>query len=165
VKDSKQINFDPNQENLFTISVKRPPKFAQIGLMITIMISLLIPIIVLTFMLINRAELKIGIFVLFGIFGLMSFYLFRVWTWNQNGKEVFEIGKEKINYYADFKFFKDSRLQIDKTDIRFEINELIDGKKKYRQLLISNTTEKIESCIRVEPIELKRLIERLDNYA
>jgi len=165
MKDFKQINFDTNRKNLFTISVNRPPKFAQIGLIITIMISLLIPIIVLTLMLINRAELKIGIFVLFGIFGLISFYLFRVWTWNQNGKEVFEIGKENIKYYADYKHFKDGRQQIDKSDIQFEINELIDGKEKYGQLLISNETEKIESCIRVKPNELKELIERLKNYA
>lgn len=161
----RQINFDSNQENLFTISVKRPPKFAQVGLIITILISLLIPIIVLTFMLINHAELKIGIFVLFGIFGLISVYLFRVWSWNQNGKEIFEIGNEEVKYYADFKYFKGSKQQIDKTDLKFEINELIDGKEKYGQLLISNDSEKIESCIKVEPNELKELIERLKNYA
>ncbi len=160
----KQINFDTNRKNFFSISVKKPPLFAQFGLIFTMMISLLMPIAILTFMLINRAELKIGLFVSFAIFWGIGYFLFRVWTWNQNGKEMFEIGNDKIIYYADFKYFKDSHQQIDKKDVRFEINEMLNGKERYVQLLINNDKEEIESCINVEPNELKRFIEQL-NYA
>ena len=63
---------------------------------------------------------------------------------SQNSESYFpvEIGKEKIKYYADYKHFKDGRQQIDKSDIQFEINELIDGKEKYGQPLFIPNAKK-----------------------
>lgn len=163
--NNQQVNFDTNRENCFTISVKKPPKFVQFSLLVTILISLLFPIVVMSTMIIIRAELKIGIFIAFALFWGIAYFLFRVWTWNINGKENFEFGNEKVEYYADFKYFKDSHKQIDNKEIKFEVNELIDGKDKFGQLIISNENDKIESCIKVSPNELNNLIERLKNYA
>ena len=64
-------------------------------------------------------------------------------------------------YFADFKYFKDSQTQIDNKEINLEINELIDGKDKFGQLIISNESDRIESCIKVSINELNDLAERL----
>ena len=159
--NNSQIKFESNRENCFTISVKKPPKIIQISLLIIILISVLFPIIIMSAMIILRAELKIGIFFAFALFWGIAYYLFRVWTWNLNGKENYEFGEEKISYFADFKYFKDSQTQIENKEIKLEINEIIDGKNKYEQLVIKNENDKIESCIKVSPREMNNLIERL----
>ena len=158
---NQQIKLKESIENQFTISVKKPPKFIQFSLLTIIMISILIPIGILIAMIILRAELKIGIFFAFALFWGIGYYLFRVWTWNQNGKEIYKFENGEISYLADFKYFKDSHKKIDNNDIIYKVNELIDGKDKFGQLIISNENEMIESCIKVSPNELNNLIERL----
>jgi len=157
----QQIKLNNETGFQFTIAVKKPPRLIQFSLLAIITISMLIPIVVMLAMIISRAELKIGIFFAFAFFWGIGYYLFRVWSWNQHGKEIFKFENGKISYLADFKYFKDSHRQIDNKETIYNMNELIDGKETFGQLIISNENELIESCIKVSTNELTNFIKRL----
>ena len=163
--NKQQVHFEPNRENYFTISVKKPPKFIQISLIITILISLLLPIAGMSAMIILRTELKIEILIGFAVFWTVAYFLFRVWTWNANGKENFEFGKEKISYFADFKYFKDSQTQIENNNLTFEFEEIGHIKDNQGLLIIKSGENTLKSVVKVKIPELKETIERLKNYA
>jgi len=157
----QQIKLNNETGFQFTIAVKKPPRLIQFSLLAIITISMLIPIVVMLAMIISRAELKIGIFFAFALFWGIGYYLFRVWSWNQHGKEIFKFENENISYLADFKYFKDGHKKIDNNEIIYQINKLIDGKETIGQLIISNENEMIESCIKFTQNKLTKLIKQL----
>ena len=152
--NNQQIDLYTDKENYFSISVKKPPKILRITLILTILISILLPVILMSIMIIQRTELKIQIFLAFGLFWGIAYYLFRVFSWNNYGKEFFEFDNKKISYYADFKYFKDNARIIDNKNLMIEIIESPEKSDDFGFLRISNKTDKIESCIKVSMNEL-----------
>jgi multidrug transporter EmrE-like cation transporter len=158
---SQQINFTNDRENSFTISVKKTSKFARIILIFTFLIFLIMPIIFLTFMIIERAELKIGIFFSFALFWGFAYYMFRVISWNQFGKEFFTIENDKIKYYSDFKYFKDSFKEIENNDIKIEFENIGYLEENLGVLSIKNKSDSLKSVIKVPILELNELIKKI----
>jgi len=44
-----------------------------------------------------------------GLMGLIAWYFLKLFLWNKGGKEIFIIGKNKIEYYSDYKLFIQNR--------------------------------------------------------
>lgn len=63
----------------------------------------------------------IGIF----IFGLLGFYLLRIALWNTYGNEVISISDNKINYIADYGWFKDGKKHIEiQPPVKYSIEQM-----------------------------------------
>ncbi|MFB9270255.1 MULTISPECIES: hypothetical protein [Flavobacteriaceae] len=158
---NQQINFSNDREISFTISIKKKSKFARIILIFTFLIFLIMPVIFLIDMIIERAELKIGIFFSFTLLWGFAYYMFRVIAWNQFGKEIFTIEKDKIKYYSDFKYFKDSFKEIDNVDLKIELENIGYIEDNLGVLSIKNETDSLKSVIKVPIPELNELIKKI----
>ncbi|GGK40434.1 hypothetical protein GCM10007963_05630 [Lutibacter litoralis] len=112
-------------------------------------------------MIIERAELKIGIFFSFTLLWGFAYYMFRVIAWNQFGKEIFTIEKDKIKYYSDFKYFKDSFKEIDNVDLKIELENIGYIEDNLGVLSIKNETDSLKSVIKVPIPELNELIKKI----
>ena len=158
---NKQIKFTNDRENSFTISVKKTSIFARIILIITFLIFLIMPILTLTFMIIERAKLNIGIFFSFALFWGFAYYIFRVISWNNFGKEIFTFENDRIKYYSDFKYFKDSFKEIENNDLKIEHEKIGYIEDNLGVLTIMNKTDSLKSVIKVPIPELTELISQI----
>lgn len=87
--------------------------------------SIIIPIVVLTYLLQLSAGLPLGFFVSCIIFMLAFCYFMRLYLWNKYGKEVFIIDKNSFVVYYDYKYFKDNyrKYHCDTISILVEYNQ------------------------------------------
>jgi len=163
-KTKSQIDFSNIENNRITIYVRKSPLFIRIILMIVLFVFIAGPILGLVSMIIERAELKIGIFISFALFWGLGYYVFRILTWNSFGKEHFSF-TDKVSYFSDFKYFKDSFKEIDKNNLSFDFEEIGYKEDNEGVLIIKGENEFLKSSIKVKIPELEESIERLKNYA
>ena len=157
---NSQIDFTNNDKKQIVISVRKSPLFIRIALMIVFILFIIGPILGLVIMIMEKERLKFGTFISFALFWGFAYYVFRVLSWNTFGKEHFSF-TEKVQYYSDFKYFKDSFKEFDNSDLSFEFEEI--GYKEDNEgiLIIKNSNETLKSVIKVKIPELKESIERL----
>jgi len=60
---------------------------------------------------------------IYGIFGLIAFYMLRVSLWNTYGAEIIHFEKNKLTYTADYRWFKDGLKEFDFEKIDFTIQK------------------------------------------
>jgi len=101
----------------FILQQKEVPFFVKVILLLITIITAAVPIGVLFF----ATEIDILIMIGASVCVFLTFIVLKMFLWNSFGKEVFEIDKEKIFHYTDYRFFKDKLLEQDRgTNIRFE---------------------------------------------
>ncbi|TNE28694.1 MAG: hypothetical protein EP346_08390 [Bacteroidetes bacterium] len=100
------------KQNLLILQAKRAPLFILSVLSTVLFAFAVIPFSVLFFAITSGKGLHIGVFLSFGLCGLLGFYLLRLILWNAFGKEVYTFEKETVIYYADYKWFKDNRKEF-----------------------------------------------------
>jgi hypothetical protein len=162
MKQIKKRFFFNNELKELVVFIKPAPFFTRVILSIVIGISVCIPILVTALSILNRSELKIGLLVSYFIFFGIAFYLFRVLLWNKYGKEVFKFNHDRIEYYADYKYFKDGRQSIVNDKITIGYTELNDEKEPLAQLIIHNEEQEISSCIKLSLNDIKGLINKIN---
>ena len=161
---SPQINFINNDKKQIVISVRKSPIFLRIFLMIIFILFLIVPILGMAEMIIEREKLKFGAFISLALFWGLAYYVFRILSWNTFGKEHISF-TDKVEYFSDFKYFKDSFKEFDNSDLRFEFEKIGYEEDNEGFLIIKNNNETLKSVIKVKIPELKESIERLKNYA
>lgn len=102
----------------------------------------------------------IGIF----ISGLLGFYLLRVALWNTYGTETLTLSKSKIDYIADYGWFKDGKkqLEIDNTVV-YSIQQIGYLEDEKGLLTISTDESQIICVTKIPNEQLNELIEVLNN--
>ena len=66
----------------------------------------------------EKIESPFGFFISCLIFGLISFYLFRVLIWNSYGRELYTISNNELISVNDFKWFKDNMKTTPFSDLK-----------------------------------------------
>ena len=159
-----QIEFSKNEKKEITISVRKSSLFTRIVLFIIFVLFVSAPILGLAIMLIDRMEIKFGIFISFGLFWGLGYYVFRLFSWNSYGKELISFN-ESVQYYSDFKYFKDSHTEFNNDNLTFDFEEIGYFEDNQGILIIKGDEHIFKSVIKVKTPELEETIERLKNYA
>ena len=160
--NTNQIHFDNQSKNSFTIGIKKTSLFTRIILILFTFLFFIAPIIGLFINLIERNELRIGIFISFIFFWLIALFLGRLVLWNIYGKEIYYIDESKIKYCSDFKYFKDSFKEIKNIDLNMEFEKIGYIEDNFGVLLIKNQTEYLKSAIKVPIPELRKFIAEIN---
>lgn len=57
----------------------------------------------------SRSDFEFSFLLGIVLTALVAWYFLKLYLWNRGGKEIFIIGKNKIEYYSDYKLFKQNR--------------------------------------------------------
>lgn len=146
------------ENNILTLKVKKSPLFILIVMYLFSFLFFILPIMGLTFALVNGSDFHIGF--LFGIFffGLMGFYLLRLTLWNTFGKELLIFNENQISYIIDYGWFKDSLKTKEIASKTYSIKQIGYDDDDEGVLVIENDNEKIECVTKISINEIKQLI-------
>src|SRR5690606_33509192 len=143
--NSEQIQFNNHQ---LILRVKQPSIFVLIFSFGFATFFTLFPIAILILISsLNNGENPIKFLTIFFLsipffFGL---FLFRILIWNYLGKEIYNFNDDKINFIADFGYFKDGKREISSENIQFQIIPKGYENENKGVLVINSNEEIIES--------------------
>jgi hypothetical protein len=152
----------PKIDSQFFIKGYKTPKAILTVLTILLIMFTLIPLISTGFMLSSGEGIGPGIFIFFVIFWGIAFYLLRVVLWNSFGKEVITLFEDKISYHADFKFFTDSKQEINKEGLIVEIIQKTESGKTFGNLKLTNQNKVIETVLKADIQELTLIVQEIE---
>lgn len=100
---------------------------------------------------------------LFGIalFGLLGFYLLRVFLWNSYGKETIIFTNDGITYEADYGWFKSSKQFANIVETHFMISPIGYEDENLGVLIIRINESTIETVTKLPQETLEKLIQEL----
>jgi hypothetical protein len=151
---AKQIEINGSE---LTISVKKTPLVIRIILSIVLSIMVFIPILATYFVLTDGDGFHIGLAFSFLFFWVLGFYILRIILWNSFGREIIVLGREKIQYTADYKYFKDGRKEIEINQLATEIIFEDEPNDPVGRLRLHSDSNSIESVIKTRLVELEEL--------
>lgn len=159
---TEQIFFDGNKLEL---QVKKPSHFVVILLTSAASFCIIVP---LVYFLVLLSESATGngiqymtiIFLLIPL--LFGIYLSRLFLWNFFGREVYEFGKDKISFYRDFRYFKDSKKTFKYKDLKIKLEK--SGYENEKKAILSFDTKegRHKSMVELPENELEKLTELLN---
>ena len=152
----------PKIENQFFIKGHKTSKAIITVLTILLIMFTLIPLISTGFILSAGEGIGPGIFIFFVIFWGIAFYLLRVVLWNTYGKEVLTLYEDKISYHADFKFFTDSKQEINKEGLIVEMIQNTESGKTFGNLKLTNQNKVIETVLKADIQELTLIVKEIE---
>lgn len=160
---TEQIRFDNNQ---LILKVKTSSVFVLIFSFGFSIFFTLFPIFLLNSIIsTNNGEnpIKFLTLVFLSLPFFFSLFLLRISLWNYLGKEIYIFENEKINFVADYSWFKDGRKEILNQDINFKsIPKGYENENK-GVLIIESKQETLESVVKVPFPELEKLILTLNS--
>ena len=114
--------------------------------LLIVLLSLGLFCLIFPFSLLFFDELKIGfgyVLTLVIFLGSSAFFT-RLFLWNKYGKEIYEIKKDKIIYFYDYKFFKDNRQEFLTESLRIGFFK---EKNSNKLIILDPTSEEVnEGC-------------------
>ncbi len=143
--------------NVLSIKIGKTSFLVRGILLFFAVFSFLIPIIAVVFVVISHSDFKFGHVLLFIMLWLPAYFLLRIILWNSYGKEVLVFNKGKVNYVADYKFFVDSKQELN-GDISVEIIKNKHSNKDENTLLFKSENEQIETVISLSGEKLQLVL-------
>ncbi len=147
----------PKNDSQWILEGEKPKIINRIILIVILLISLIIPITGTVALVISGIGFNIGILFSYVIFWGIGIFLFRILLWNSYGKEILTLNMNKINYIADYKYFKDGKQELDLTGLTIEIIHVDKPEKSVGRLRLKNNSEKIETVLIVDISKLKQI--------
>jgi len=146
------------ENNKITLTSKPSPLFARGLILFFAIISILLPVGGMIGSMANGNRFHIGFLITTGIFGLIGFYLLRVFLWNSYGKETIVFSKNQVTYEADYKWFKDGKKTQNFESLEFSIKPIGYQEDNIGTLVIESNEDCIESVVKMPNKELDSLI-------
>jgi len=113
------------ERNILTLKVKKAPLFVRSIMFLFAFLFFMIPLIVMILGIAMGQGMHIKYLISLFIFGLLGFYMLRISLWNTYGKEIVILNKDKVEYYADYGWFKDGKkLKEFNQQIEFGIRQI-----------------------------------------
>lgn len=156
----KQYYIEYNQ---LILKVKKSPVVVRIILYIVTFLFIFLPIIGVLSAMNDGSELKFGMFISIGVFGLISFYMLRVSLWNTFGHEIIAFETDRITYKADYGWFTDRIKEYEINKPLFEIIQIGYESDSIGVLLIHNDENYIQTVTKIPIKELENLIDEIKN--
>ncbi|MGJ1238735.1 hypothetical protein [Sphingobacterium sp. G1-14] len=110
------------KQNQLVLKEKRGPLIARLFIYLLTIFSIILPLGGVTVN-VSNSGLTIVSVIMLGLFGLIAYYMLRVSLWNTYGAEIIEFQKNKINYTADYQWFKGGQKEFDFEKIDFTIQK------------------------------------------
>jgi hypothetical protein len=110
------------KQNQLVLKEKRGPLIARIFIYILTIFAICLPLGGLLANIFNDGLTLVSV-IMYGVFGLIAYYMLRVSLWNTDGDEIIEFQKNKINYTADYQWFKGGQKEIDFEKVDFTIQK------------------------------------------
>ncbi len=149
--------------NKLSLTVSKAPLFVRFVMFLFTLLFFLITL-VGVLGLVTAEKIEIRSIILIIIFGVLSFYMLRISLWNTYGKEVIIFHKAKIEYLADYRWFKGGKIEIDiNGQPEFGMQQIGDEKDKKGVLLIGLEKPNIICVTAIPNIELEEIIDKLNN--
>ncbi|MGE8241430.1 hypothetical protein D3C87_838780 [compost metagenome] len=96
---------------------------------------------------------------IYAVFGLIAFYMLRVSLWNTYGSEIIHFQENKLNYTADYHWFKGGSKEFDFDKINFSIERTGYNEDNKGILIIKfDEKEKFETVSKLPLSDLEDLI-------
>lgn len=151
------------KNNVLTLRVKKGSLVLRYIILLFAIICILLPTFGIIANAVSGGSIKFHFFIVLGLFGLLSFFMFRTYLWNTYGKEIIYFSEEKVTYIADYRYFRDTQQISRSNNISLSIASIGYEEDKMGVLCIKNKTsqEQVESiqCVTKMPQEqLKELI-------
>lgn len=155
----KQIEF---KENQLILQVKKSPLFGRILLYLITILSIALLLGGFIANMISGGELKFCNIVFLFIFGLIAFYMLRVLLCNTYGYKLIQFGNNKLNYVADYHWFKDKVKEFTFERISYDIKPVGYEEDNKGVLVIKFDDDKVlETVTKTSISDLESLISSL----
>lgn len=120
------VIISPNQIELSNFRLNKAGYFITLSLMI---LSVVLPILISILVLSTGGKPTFGLFISWAVFGFITYFFYRLATWNKHGKEYFILENETF-------FYKPVAKNISYKTIEFQLEKLV--------VSIINSSEQIE---------------------
>lgn len=128
------------KQNQLILREKKGPLIARLFIYLLTIFSIILPLGGLIANILNDGITMMSV-VIYGIFGLIAWYMLRVSLWNTYGAEVIHFQKNKFNYTANYQWFKGNLKEFDFEKINFTIQKA-GYEEDHRGVLIIKFDEK-----------------------
>ena len=153
------------KNNHLTLTSKPSPLFVRILILFFSLISILLPIGGMIGSMVSGNGFHFGFLMVIGFFGLIGFYLLRVFLWNSYGKEVILFNQNKVTYEADYKWFKDGKKIKNIDSPSYSIKSIGYEDENFGALVINSEQDTLESVVKMPNKQLEDLILELKTTA
>ncbi|PZD79515.1 hypothetical protein [Mesonia sp. K7] len=102
-----------------------------------------------------------GSFIFLFLFGLIGFYLLRTSLWNTYGEETIKLLKSRIEYEANYGWFKDGKKSINLNGLVLSIEQVGYQEDNTGVLIFEGEEAQIESVVKMPINQLEHLIEEI----
>ena len=147
--------------NKLSLMVEKAPIFVRLVMFLFTFLCALITVAGVLGM-IGGGKMEIRSLIVIAIFGILSFYMLRISLWNTYGKEVLLFNKEKVEYSADYHWFRGGKIEINRP-AEFSIQQIGDENDKKGVLLIGLQKPNIICVTAIPNAELGEIIDKLNN--
>jgi hypothetical protein len=155
-----QVDF--KDHTIIISSKKRPYAILAVLLLLTIF-SLLVPVFATVIVLKRGIESKIGLAITFMLFGGTGIYFIRMILWNLFGQVVIKLTDGKLEYFCDYKFFKDNLQTLKLSKLKIDLCKTEEKENEGIFLKISDGENEIETTFKLLKAEGELIEERIKN--
>ena len=150
------------ESNILTLNVKKSPLIARALMFCFSFISFTLPLSGIIVSLSLGKPFHFGYLIGLLLFGLIGFYLLRVFLWNTFGKEIIELNIPNVNYEANYGWFTDGKRLINTEVINYTIKPIGYVEDGNGVLIIGDDKEEIESVVKMPISQIEELIKILN---
>jgi hypothetical protein len=139
------------------------PLFIRVVLLFIGLLCFLLPLIGLVVYVVINGTFHFGLIINFLLFWALGYYIFRVVVWNSHGREILTLKADRIEYYADYKYFQDSEQLLLDANNGLGIDILMDEAACGRLFIYGNEGS-IETVLKQSSTRLKQIQEDIFEY-
>ncbi|WP_443939252.1 hypothetical protein [Pedobacter sp. MW01-1-1] len=151
------------ENKLLTFKVAKSSIFVRIILFIVTFLCFALPLFGIVLNVVEGNGLNFISVLVLGVFSLIGFYMLRISLWNNFGEEIIHFNDNQIEYFADYRWFKDGIKTLDNDSITYSIKSVGYEEDNNGVLVISNGKSEIESVVEIQHEKLENLIKLLQN--
>ncbi|MDA9773998.1 hypothetical protein N9B82_03485 [Saprospiraceae bacterium] len=150
--------------NELILYVKKSPLAIRLFIYLLTVISIVFPFVPIALDFMEHGEIKAGP-VMIGLFLIViAIYFVRMSLWNTYGAERITFGKEKLEYIADYKWFKDGAQELENYTKLYCSYMVLQEKKSSMGRLGFIVKDKAIHCVTKLPLtEIEEIIEKLSS--
>lgn len=157
------IEFNP-QTGILKMSVKKSPMLILVFLYLVTFITFLLPILGFVLKLISGKGLGAGNFVALGLLWIVGYFSLRISLWNTFGKEELNFQEDKIEYIADYGWYKGDKKEYLNESFQISITK-IGYEEDNKGVLHIQTKEQSFNCVSKHSYnELTELVPKIEAY-
>ena len=139
------------------------PLFIRVVLLFIGLLCFLIPLVGLVVYVVINGTFHFGLIINFLFFWTLGHYIVRVAIWNSYGREILTLKADRIEYYADYKYFRDSEQILMEANNGLGIDILMDEADGGRLFIYGNEGS-IETVLKQRSTILKQIQEDIFEY-